>query len=75
MADRHESLCGTGSQDHHKGIQAVRCDLDQNSADTITVRGAIAEILQRQPAAPELLTGAADAARILTRAVAQQHPV
>jgi predicted glycosyltransferase len=45
-----------------------------NELDPITLRGAIVEILDRQPAAPELLTGAADAASILTRAMAQRHP-
>ena len=30
-----ESLSGTGSQDHQKGIKAVRCNPDQRSAGTI----------------------------------------
>lgn len=42
-----------------------------NELDPVAVRGAIDELLERRPTAPEPLTGAADAASILARAVAE----
>ena len=43
-----------------------------NELDPVALRGAIGELLERQPTVPEPLTGAADAASILARAAAQR---